>query len=53
MLGREELTKGIKLRVVNATVIPSLTYGCKPVGSTDNAQATQMRVFKLNKECGS
>ena len=29
MLGRKELTKGTKLRVVNATVIPTLTYGCE------------------------
>ena len=29
VLGRKELTKGTKLRVVNAMVIPTLTYGCK------------------------
>ena len=28
VLGRKELTKGSKLRVVNATMIPTLTYGC-------------------------
>ena len=27
MLERKELTKGIKLRVVNAMVLPTLTYG--------------------------
>ena len=29
VLGRKELTKGAKVRVVNAMVIPTLTYGCK------------------------
>ena len=27
VLGRKELTKGTKVRVVNAMVIPTLTYG--------------------------
>ena len=27
MLARKELTKGTKLRVVNAMIIPTLTYG--------------------------
>ena len=29
VLGRKELTKGTKVRVVNAVVIPTLTYGCE------------------------
>ena len=29
VLGRKELSKGTKLRVVNAMVIPTLTYGCE------------------------
>ncbi len=29
ILGRKELTKGTKVRVVNAVVIPTLTYGCE------------------------
>ena len=29
MLGRKELSKGTKLRVVNVMVIPTLTYGCE------------------------
>ena len=29
MLARKELTKGTKLRVVNAMIIPTLTYGCE------------------------
>ena len=32
VLGRKELTEGTKLRVVNATVIPMLTYGCEALG---------------------
>ena len=29
VLGRKELTKGTKVRVVNTMVIPTLTYGCE------------------------
>ena len=29
VLGRNELTKDTKLRVANAMVIPTLTYGCE------------------------
>ena len=30
VLGRKELLKGMKLRVVNAMVIATLIYGCEP-----------------------
>ena len=32
VLGKKELTKGTNVRVVNAMVIPTLTYGCNSVG---------------------
>ena len=48
VLGRKELTKGTKLRVVNATVIP--TYGCEAwalqARHKGRIQATQMRVLR-------
>ena len=34
VLGRKELTKGTKVRVVNAVVIPTLTYGWEPNDQT-------------------
>ena len=52
VLGRKELTKGTKLRVVNATVIPMLTYGCEAWALQTIArhkrriQATQIRVLR-------
>ena len=50
VLGRKELTKGSKLRVVNATVIPTLTYGCEAwvlqARHKGRIQATQMRVLQ-------
>ena len=50
VLGRKELTKGTKLRVVNATVIPTLTYGCEAwalqARHKGRIQATQMRVLR-------
>ena len=50
VLGRKELTKGTKLRVVNATVIPTLTYGCEAwalqARLKGRIQATQMRVLR-------
>ena len=45
-----ELTKGTKLTVVNATVIPTLTYGCEAwalqARHKGRIQATQMRVLR-------
>ena len=50
VLGRKELTKGTKLRVVNATVVPTLTYGCEAwalqARHKGRIQATQMRVLR-------
>ena len=50
VLGRKELTKRTKLRVVNATVIPTLTYGCEAwalqARHKGRIQATQMRVLR-------
>ena len=50
VLGRKELTKGTKLRVVNAMVIPTLTYGCEAwalqARHKGRIQATQMRVLR-------
>ena len=50
VLGRKELTKGTKLRVVNATVIPMLTYGSEAwalqARHKGRIQATQMRVLR-------
>ena len=50
VLGRKELTKGTKLRVVNATVISMLTYGYEAwalqARHKGRIQATQMRVLR-------
>lgn len=50
VLGRKELSKGTKLRVVNAMVIPTLTYGCEAwalqTKHKGRIQATQMRVLR-------
>ena len=47
MLETKELTKGMKLRVVNAMVKPTLTYGCAvwalQARHKGRIQATQMR----------
>ena len=49
VLGRKELLKGRKLRVVNAMVIPTLAYGCEVwallARHKGQIQATQMRVL--------
>ena len=50
MLGRKKLTKETKLRMVNATMIPMLTYWCKAwalqARHKGRIQATQMRVLR-------
>ena len=50
MLGRNELSKGAKLRVVNAIVVPTLTYGCEAwalqARHRGRIQATQVRVLR-------
>ena len=50
MLGRKELSKGTKLRVMNAMVIPTLTYGCEAwtlqVRHKGRIQAMQVRVLR-------
>ena len=50
VLGRKELTKGTKVRVVNAMVIPTLTYGCEAwtlqARHKGRIEATQMRVLR-------
>ena len=53
VLGRKELTKGTKVRVVNAVVIPTLTYGCKAwtlqARHKGRIEAMQMRVLRRIK----
>ena len=50
VLGRKELTKGTKLRVVNAMVLPTLTYGCEAwtlqTRHRGRVEAMQMRVMR-------
>ena len=50
VLGRKELTKGTKLRVVNAVVIPTLTYGCEAwtlqARHKGRIETMQMRVLR-------
>ena len=52
VLGRKELTNRMNLRVVNATVIPTLSYGCEAwalqtiAGHKGRIQATQIRVLR-------
>ena len=50
VLGRKELTKGTKLRVVNAMVLPTLTYGCETwtlqTRHRGRVEAMQMRVMR-------
>ena len=50
VLGRKELTKGTKARVVNAMVIPTLTYGCEAwtlqTRHKGQIEAMQMRVLR-------
>ena len=50
VLGRKEVSKGTKLRVVNAMVIPTLMYGCEAwalqVRHKGGVQAMQMRVLR-------
>ena len=47
---RRELSKGTKLKVVNATMMPSLLYGCEAWSLTkqqqSKVQATQMNVLR-------
>ena len=53
VLGRKELMKGTKLKVVNAMVIPTLTYGCEvwalQAKHKGRIQAVQMRVLRRIK----
>ena len=50
VLRRRELSKGTKLKVVNATMMPSLLYGCEAWSVTkqqqSKVQATQMNVLR-------
>ena len=50
VLGRKELTKGTKVRVVNAMVIPTLTYGCEAwtlqARHKGQIEAAQMRALR-------
>ena len=50
VLSRRELSEGTKLKVVNATMMPSLLYGCEVWSLTKQqqgrVQATQMRVLR-------
>ena len=50
VLGRIELMKGTKLKVVNAIVIPTLTYGCEvwapQAKHNGQIQAVLMRVLR-------
>ena len=50
VLRRRELSKGTKLKVVNATIMPSLLYGCEAWSLTkqqqSKVQATQMNVLR-------
>ena len=51
VLGRMELTKGTKVRVVNAMVIPTLTYGCKAwtLQARDKGQIEAARIRALRR----
>ena len=50
VLRRKESTKGTKLRVVNAMVIPTSIYGCEAwalqARHEEQIEATQMRVLR-------
>ena len=50
LLGRKELMKGTKVRVVNALVIPTLTYGCEAwtlqAMHKGQIEAAQMRALR-------
>ena len=50
VLRRNELSKNTKLKVVNATMIPTLMYGCEAWSLSkklqSRVQATQMRVMR-------
>ena len=50
VLRRKELSKSTKLKVVNATMMPSLLYGCEVWSLTKQqqgkVQATQMSVLR-------
>ena len=50
MLRRKELSRCTKLEVVNATVMPTLMYGCETWSLSkrqqSKIQATQMNVFR-------
>ena len=50
VLGRKELTKGTKVRVVNAMLIPTLTYGCEAwtlqARHKGQIEAAQMRALR-------
>ena len=50
VLGRKELTKDTKVRVVNAMVIPTLTYGCEAwtlqARHKGQIEAAQMRALR-------
>ena len=45
VLGRKELTKGTKLRVVNTMVIPTLTYGCE-AWALQTKQRQEYRLYR-------
>ena len=51
VLRRRELSKGTTLKVVNATMMPSLLYGCEVWSMTkqqkSKVQATQMNVLRI------
>ena len=57
VLGRKELMKGTKLKVVNAMVIPTLTYGCEvwalQAKHKGRIQAVQMRVLRRREGVSS
>ena len=54
VLRRRELSKGTKLKVVNATMMPSLLYDCEAWSLTkqqkSKVQATQMNVLRRIQE---
>ena len=65
LLGMKELSKCMKLRVINVTVIPTLTFGCEAwdlhAKHREKIQTTPMRVLRQteggveirqNKKCG-
>ena len=44
---RRELSKGTKLKVVNATILPSLLYGCE-AWSLTKQQKLKVQVMQMN-----